>query len=96
MGSGRPADVQDQSSITLDSARLDEIRVEGRLQKRGSEWFGGLSIRSDRDDGTILTGPLPDQAALYGVLSRIHDLNLILVSVLRRPAGSDSVERSAV
>ncbi len=80
----------------MDSARLDEIRVAGRLQKRWAEWFGGPSIRSDRDDETILTGPRPDQAALYGLLSQIHDLNLILVSVLRLPAGSDSVERSAV
>lgn len=56
---------------------------------RWSEWFGGLAIRSDRDDETILTGQLPDQAALYGVLSRIRDLNLILVSVARLSAASD-------
>lgn len=78
----------------MDSAWLYEIHLEGRLPERWSEWFGGLSIRSDRDDETILTGELPDQAALYGVLSRIHDLNLILVSVQRLPRGSDPREPS--
>ena len=77
----------------MDSAWLYEIRIEGRLQERWSEWFDGLAIRSDRDEETILTGRLPDQAALYGVLSRIHDLNLILVSVVRLPPVSDMQER---
>ena len=80
----------------MNSAWLYEIRVEGRLQERWSEWFGDLSICSDRDNQTILTGPPPDQAALFGVLNRIHDLNLILVSVARLPAGNDLGERSAV
>ncbi len=78
----------------MDSAWLYEIRIEGRLQERWSEWFGDLSIRSDRDDETILTGPLPDQAALFGVLKRIHDLNLTLVSVVRLPEANDPREPS--
>ncbi|HEX8993040.1 MAG TPA: hypothetical protein VF784_15265 [Anaerolineales bacterium] len=81
--------------MTMDRAWLYEIRIEGRLQERWSEWFDGLAIRSDRDDETILTGQLPDQAALYGVLSRIRDLNLILVSVARLSAAGDPQERPA-
>jgi hypothetical protein len=74
--------------MTMDGPWLYEIRVEGRLQQRWSDWFDGLTICNDRDDETTLTGRLPDQAALFGVLSRIHDLNLILVSVVRLPTVS--------
>ncbi len=60
-----------------------EIRVEGHLAGHWSEWFEGLTICHDRSE-TILTGALKDQAALYGVLCKIHDLNLALISVTRR------------
>ncbi|HSA99720.1 MAG TPA: hypothetical protein VLE49_03650, partial [Anaerolineales bacterium] len=63
--------------------RIYEIRVEGHLADRWSDWFGGLAIRNDTNGETTLTGLLADQAALYGVLTRIHDLNLILICVSR-------------
>ncbi len=68
-----------------------EIRVEGHLADRWSDWFEGLTISYDQSE-TILTGPLKDQAALYGVLGKIHNLNLVLVS-FRRLLPSTGEER---
>jgi hypothetical protein len=63
------------------------IRVHGKLDPRWSEWLASMSIVSDRTtDGrpaVVLTGQLPDQAALRGVLNRLWDLNLDVVSVTR-------------
>jgi hypothetical protein len=67
----------------MDTPSIYEIRIKGHLAERWSDWFEGLSIHQDPDGETILTGPLADQSALFGVLTRIHDLNLILVSVSR-------------
>lgn len=67
----------------MDAPRVYEFRVEGHLADRWSDWFEGLTIRNDSNGETTLTGQLTDQAALFGVLTRIHDLNLILISVHR-------------
>jgi len=56
------------------------IRVQGRLDESWSQWFDGLTVTFE-DDVTTLTGPLTDQAALRGVLDRIWDLNLAVISV---------------
>ena len=58
-----------------------EIRVEGELGDKWSNWFSGLQLTHLEGDGTLLSGLLPDQAALHGLLERIRDLNLTLVSV---------------
>jgi len=58
-----------------------EIHIKGQISRQWSAWFGGLSIRHADPDETILCGSLPDQAALYGVISRLRDLGLELVSV---------------
>jgi hypothetical protein len=58
-----------------------QIRVSGELTSQWAEWFGGLIIAAQPGDGTLLAGWLPDQAALRGVLDRIFDLNLQLLSV---------------
>jgi hypothetical protein len=62
-----------------------EIRVEGELANNWSDWFEGLEIRAELNGETSLRGVLIDQAALFGVLSRIHSLNLVLISVQRHP-----------
>ncbi len=62
---------------------LYEMRVEGHLADRWSEWFEGLAIRNEPGGETTLRGVLTDQAALFGVLDRLHALNLALVSVNR-------------
>lgn len=67
----------------MDTPHVYEIRIEGHLTDRWSDWFDGLAICSDPNGETSLTGLLTDQAALYGVLSKIHNLNLVLISVLR-------------
>ena len=67
----------------MDTPHVYEIRIEGHLANRWSDWFDGLAIWSDPNGETSLTGLLTDQAALYGVLSKIHNLNLVLISVLR-------------
>ena len=67
----------------MDTPWIYEIRVEGHLGDRWSDWFEGLAIHNDPDGEATLTGSLSDQAALFGVLARIHDLNLILISVQR-------------
>ena len=56
------------------------ITVEGRLDKSWGDWFGGMMISFD-DRVTVLTGPVADQAALRGLLNKIWDLNLRLVSI---------------
>ena len=63
-----------------------EIRVQGRLDQRWSEWFEGLAITYDADDNTVLRGPLTDEAALHGVLSKVRDLTLPLLAVSRLEA----------
>jgi hypothetical protein len=62
-----------------------QIRVRGALDPRWSGWFAGLAITHDADGDTLLAGPLADQAALYGVISRLRDLGLTLLSVARLP-----------
>ncbi len=58
------------------------IKLKGHLDKQWTDWFEGLTITYE-DDTTILTGPIADQAALYGLLIRIRDLNLPLLLVER-------------
>jgi hypothetical protein len=59
-----------------------EIRVEGVLDQRWTAWFEGLDITSDHSQ-TVISGPVTDQAALHGLLNRVCDLGLVLVSVRR-------------
>ena len=57
------------------------IRVRGRLDAGWSAWFDGLRVTELDGGETELSGPLPDQAALHGVLAKVRDLGLVLVSV---------------
>lgn len=59
------------------------IKVKGHLDQCWSDWFAGLTLTHLEGDETQLSGPLPDQAALHGLLERILDLNLTLLSVTR-------------
>lgn len=62
--------------------RIYQIRVKGVLDEKWSDWFDGLTV-IPQDDETLLTGPVRDQAALHGLLARIRDLGLPLLSVSR-------------
>lgn len=69
------------TDMEMDTPRVYEIRVAGHLTDRWSSWFEGLAIRNDLNGETTLSGPLRDQAALFGVLAKIQALNLPLLSV---------------
>jgi hypothetical protein len=65
------------------------IRVQGRLGPRWSAWFDGLDISSTDDGTTTIRGPVLDQAALHGLLQKVRDVGLPILSVTRVTAGQD-------
>ena len=60
-----------------------EVCVQGHLEDHWSEWLGGLAVQRQADGTTVLVGPVVDQAALHGVLLKVRDLGLPLLSVRR-------------
>ncbi len=58
-----------------------QIRIRGHLGREWTDWFGGLTITLEDNGDTLLTGPVVDQAALYGLLKRVRDLGIPLLSV---------------
>lgn len=76
-------------TVTMDKPYWYEIRIEGHLTDRWSDWFDGLAIHTDPNGETTLSGWLTDQSALFGVLVKIHNLNLILISVHRSSPKSE-------
>jgi hypothetical protein len=64
-----------------------EIRIAGHLGPQWADWFAVLTITREANGDTLLTGPLADQAALHGVLRKVRDLGLPLLSVMRLQPG---------
>lgn len=60
------------------------IRVRGALDPAWSSWFEGMDVHSDRPGESVITGPVADQAALHGLLEKIRDLGLPIISVQER------------
>lgn len=58
-----------------------QIRLKGHLDDQWADWFGSLTITLEEDGNTLLTGPVVDQAALFGLLKKVRDLGLPLVSI---------------
>ena len=58
-----------------------QIRVKGHLSSDWTNWFEGLTITLEENGNTLLTGPVVDQAALYGVLKKVRDLGILLISL---------------
>ena len=65
-----------------------EIRITGRIDRKWSDWFADLQIKHTERDEAILTGEVADQAALYGLLAKLRDLGLPLLSVSNVEADS--------
>jgi hypothetical protein len=75
-------------SYTLDTntdprqPTIYQIRVKGHLGSQWTDWFGGLTVTLEDNGETLLTGPVVDQAALYGLIKKVRDLGMPLVSVV--------------
>ena len=72
-----------RDSRASDDPCFYEIRVKGCLDSKWSDWFDGFAISSCSDHECLLAGPVPDQAALHGLLAKIRDLGLPLLLVKR-------------
>jgi hypothetical protein len=83
-------------SSTMDPCQpvVYQIRIEGHLGRQWTDWFEGLAITLEDDGHTLLTGPVVDQAALHGLLKKVRDLGMPLVSV--NPVVSGSADVSVV
>ena len=74
-----------------DEPGLYEIRIKGHLDDRWASWFGDLTLTREDNGETLLTGPVIDQAALHGLLRKVRDLGVPLLSVTRvRPDQDDA------
>jgi hypothetical protein len=70
-----------------------QIRIEGHLGCQWTDWFEGLTITQEDNGDTLLTGPVIDQAALHGLLKKVRDLGIPLLSVIRvEPGQADASE----
>ncbi len=75
------------STAAPSASAIYAIRLQGHLDDRWAGWFGGLTITLEEDGCTLLTGPVVDQAALYGLLRKVRDLGMPLLSVNRVEPG---------
>lgn len=69
------------TSETIPIPPVYQIRIKGHLRREWSEWFDGLTITLEDNGDTLITGPVIDQAALYGLLRKVRDFGLPLLSV---------------
>ena len=70
-----------------------QIRIQGHLGEQWTDWFDGLTVMLEENGDTLLTGPVVDQAALYGLLRKVRDLGMPLLSVNRvKPDQIDASE----
>lgn len=60
-----------------------QIKIDGHLGTQWTDWFEGLTITPEEDGKTVLAGPVPDQSALYGILKKVRDLGMPLISLHR-------------
>ena len=67
----------------LDQPMVYQIRIEGHLGPKWTDWFGDVSITLEDNGETLLTGPVVDQAALHGLLRKVRDLGMPLISAIR-------------
>ena len=85
--------MSDTLDLKTDPSRpiVYQIRVKGHLGSQWTDWFGGLTVTLEDNGETLLTGPVVDQAALHGLLKKVRDLGMPLVSVKRvKPVQADA------
>jgi hypothetical protein len=70
------------SKIDPDQPMVYQIRIKGHLGRKWTDWFEGLDITLEDSGETLLTGPVIDQAALYGLLKKVRDVGIPLLSVV--------------
>jgi hypothetical protein len=70
-------------SNKLDQPMVYQIRIKGHLDRRWTDWFEGMTITLEENGDTLLTGPVVDQAALHGLLRKVRDLGMPLISAIR-------------
>lgn len=73
-----------------------QIRIEGHLDDQWTYWFSGMAIALEDDGNTLLTGSISDQVALFGLLKRIRDLGIPLVSLNRVEPGEPDVSSASL
>lgn len=78
-----------QVGQTPQSRAIYHIKVSGDLDPKWEDWFGGFTIVPQTDNTTIMTGTVKDQAALHGIIAKIRDLGLSLISVNRIDSEKD-------
>jgi len=72
-----------------------QIRIEGHLSHQWTDWFEGLTITLEEDGSTLLTGPVVDQAALYGLLKKVRDLGILLLSINQVPLNETDLTKGS-
>lgn len=70
-----------QKLTDSDCPSIYQIRLKGHLRQEWADWFGGLTITLEENGETLISGPVLDQAALYGLLKKVRDLGLTLISI---------------
>ena len=79
------------SKFDSDQSNIYQIRVKGHLDRQWSDWFDGLTVAPHEDGTTLITGPVVDDAALHGLLKKVRDSGLRLLSVNLVESGSAGV-----
>ena len=87
--------MSNQTNLQTESGQplIYQIRIRGHLGNPWTDWFDGMTIALEDNGDTLLTGPVVDQAALYGLLKKVRDLGMPLVSVI--PVQSDYFRSSS-
>lgn len=82
----------DTASGARDEPRRYEIRIQGHLDSQWADWFGILTVRLEENGDTLLIGTLVDQSALHGLLRKVRDLGMPLISINRIEPDPTDVE----
>jgi hypothetical protein len=81
------------SQIDSSQPMTYQIEIQGHLDLRWTDWFGGVTITLEENGNTFLTSPVIDQSALYGLIKKVRDLAMPLVSVVRvKPVEADGLD----